>query len=276
MGLRESLKKLQEQEQLDKKMSLKREVKKELTKLKNEKILDKKCAMCGEAAKYLIKGANDSYCKDCAIEYFGDVKSLKKIQVAKNNNFETCNNSRRIYFITNNEKKVAEIVQIIPCIEQMQIELEEIQELDARKIIEHKLLEAKKQFKEKNGAFIVEDTSLYLESMKGLPGPLIKWFLKTIGNKGLYDLTVKLKNNNAEARTVIGCYYNGKIKYFQGIVKGHIVSPRGTGFGWDEIFIPEGYDETFSEMTQEDKNEISMRGQAAEKLKKYIDEHKVK
>jgi len=78
MGLRESLKRLQEQERLDKKLSLKREVKKEFTKLKHEKILEKKCTMCGNIAKYSIKGSSDWYCKDCATEYFGDLKNLKK------------------------------------------------------------------------------------------------------------------------------------------------------------------------------------------------------
>lgn len=84
MGLKESLRKLQEQEQLDKKLSLKREVKKELTKLKNEKISEKKCIECGGAAKYSIKGSNDWYCKECALEYFGDLKNLKKKTAVKN------------------------------------------------------------------------------------------------------------------------------------------------------------------------------------------------
>jgi non-canonical purine NTP pyrophosphatase (RdgB/HAM1 family) len=274
MGLKESLKRLQEQELLDKKLSLKREVKKELTKLKNKKILEKKCATCGDTAKYSIKGSNDWYCKDCAIEYFGDLKHLKKTSINItniNSKNSKSKNAGNIYFITNNIKKFMEISQIIPDIEQLQIDLEEIQEVDARKIIEHKLLEAKKKFNEKNSSFMVEDISVYFECMNGLPGPLIKWFLQTIGNKGLHELTVKLKNNKAEARTMIGYYNKGKIKYFQGIIKGRITNPRSAGSGWDEIFIPEGYDETFSEMTREEKNEISMRGQAAEKLKKYLE-----
>jgi inosine triphosphate pyrophosphatase len=265
MGLKESLRKLQEQERLDKKLSLKREVKKELTKLKNEKILEKKCTMCGDIAKYSIKGSSDWYCKDCAIEYFGDVKHLKKTNI--DSNMSGTRKKSGLYFITGSDNKFHEIEQIIPGIQQLKIDLDEIQELDAKKIIEHKLMEAKKQH---SGSFIVEDTSLYLECMKGLPGPFIKWFLKTIGNEGLYELTVKLKNNRAEARTLIGYYSKGKIKYFQGIVKGRIVSPTQTNFGWDAIFMPEGYDETFGEMESEEKNEISMRGQAARKLKEYI------
>ncbi len=272
MGLKESLKKLQEQEKLDKRLSLKREVKKELTKLKNEKILSKKCTMCGDDAKYSIKGSSDWYCKDCAVEYFGDVKSLKKtnITVADVNKNK---DGPEIYFVTNSENKFLEIKNIIPSIKQLKLELDEIQEIDAKRIIEHKLLEAKRKKSEVSkttGAFIVEDTSLYLECLNGLPGPMIKWFLQTIGNEGLYNLTVKLKNNRAEARTLIGYYSRGKVKYFQGIVKGKIVSPRKSGFGWDAIFMPDGYDEVMSEMSIEDKNEISMRGQAAQKLKEFL------
>jgi len=272
MGLKESLKKLQEQERLDKKLSLKREVKKELTKLKNEKILEKKCVMCSSTAKYSIKGSSDWYCKDCAIEYFGDVKHLKKTNIDSKNKNSNSSRLQDLYFITNNNNKFSEIQEIIPGIKQLKLELDEIQELDARKIISHKLLEAVKvDKKQHNGAFIVEDTSLYLDCMKGLPGPLIKWFLQTIGNPGLYNLTAKLKDNNAEARTLIGYYYQGKIKYFQGIIKGKIVSPRPTGFGWDEIFMPEGYDKVMGEMTVDEKNEISMRGQAARKLKEFLE-----
>ena len=276
MGLKESLRKLQEQERLDKKLSLKREVKKELTKLKNEKILDKKCIMCGDSAKYSIKGSNDWYCKDCAVEYFGDIKHLKKNIEVKSDALGNAN----VYFITNNLNKFSEVQQIIPGISQLKIELDEIQELDAKRIIEHKLLEAKKKKSEisktsgAGGAIIVEDTSLYLECLNGLPGPLIKWFLQTIGNEGLYNLTVKLKNNRAEARTLIGYYNRGKIKYFQGILKGKIVSPRHSDFGWDAIFMPDGFDEVMGEMTKEEKNEISMRGQAVQKLKDYLKKEK--
>jgi hypothetical protein len=85
MGLKESLKKLQEAELRDKNLSLKREVKKELTKLKNEKILEKKCIICSHNANYSIKGSSDWYCKDCAIEYFGDLKHLKKTNIVAEN-----------------------------------------------------------------------------------------------------------------------------------------------------------------------------------------------
>jgi hypothetical protein len=75
MGLKESLKKLQEQENLD----VRKEVRKELTKMKKERILEQKCSHClTEKAKYFIKGSSEGYCKGCAIELFGELNYLKK------------------------------------------------------------------------------------------------------------------------------------------------------------------------------------------------------
>jgi XTP/dITP diphosphohydrolase len=77
--------------------------------------------------------------------------------------------------------------------------------------------------------------------------------------------------NNTEAKTIIGYSdSSGNIDYFEGTIKGIIVSPRGTGFGWDPIFQPEGYSKTFGELTAEEKNSVSMRKIAVEKLKEYL------
>ena len=79
-----------------------------------------------------------------------------------------------------------------------------------------------------------------MDCLNGLPGPFIKWFLKTIGNQGLFEITEKLKNNRAQAKTIIGyADKNGKINFFEGILNGKIVSPIGeNGFGLDNIFMP--------------------------------------
>lgn len=174
-----------------------------------------------------------------------------------------------IYFITGNENKFNEAKEIIPGIEQIDFDLPEIQELDARKIIEKKLEEA---IKNNSGTFFCEDTSLYINSLKGLPGPLIKWFLKTLGNQGIYDLISRDEDKSAYARTIVGYMEGGKISFFEGEIRGQIVIPRGeTNFGWDPIFQPEGYDRTFAEMNLEEKNKISMRKEALIKLKNYLD-----
>lgn len=174
-----------------------------------------------------------------------------------------------LYFITGSTNKFSEVKSILSNVEQLDIDLPEIQEIDAKKIIENKLHEAKKYH---DGEFIVEDTSLYLDCLNGLPGPLIKWFLKTIGNQGLFQITQKLENSSAQAKTIIG-YSNseGEINFFEGILTGKIVSPVGeNGFGWDNIFMPNDHEKTFAQMTIEEKNEISMRRNAVNKLKEFL------
>lgn len=174
-----------------------------------------------------------------------------------------------LYFITGNQGKFKEVKAILPEIEQLDIDLEEIQEIDAKKIIEHKLNEA---IKHKQGGFIVEDTSLYLEGLNGLPGPLIKWFLQSLKNEGLAELTMKLGNDKAEAVTIIGYAKNeNDIHFFEGRIKGKIVKERGeNGFGWSSIFQPNGHEKTFAEMEDEEKYSLSMRRLATEKLKNYL------
>lgn len=174
-----------------------------------------------------------------------------------------------IYFITGSEDKFNEAKAIIPELERLDIDLVEIQDTNARNILEAKLREAATH---RQGRFIVEDTSLYFDCLNGLPGPLIKWFMKTVGDKGLYEIVEKVDSGNAaQAKTIIGYYDNGTTSYFEGTVNGEIVSPRGNnGFGWDAIFLPEGSDKTFAEMTADEKNSLSMRKIAFNKLKNKL------
>lgn len=175
-------------------------------------------------------------------------------------------------FISGNSNKVKDIQTILPEIIQLDIDLPELQEFNPQKIIEDKLNNARKKY---SGELICEDTSLYLTCLNGFPGPLIKWMLQTMGNQGIAELVRKYKNKKASAKTVIG-YSNGKdIKFFIGEIKGTIVLPRGEDtFGWNLIFQPEGYNKTFAEMTREERNKISMRRIAAEKLKEYLETKK--
>jgi len=178
-----------------------------------------------------------------------------------------------IYFITGNKNKFDEAKSILKDVnlKQLNIDLPEIQEIDSRKIIEEKLKEALRRTKNKKEEFIVEDASLSLKCLNGLPGSLIKWFMHTIGNKGLYEISKKYKKYNAEAKDTIGYYKKGKIYFFEGKVKGKIVKARGkNNFGWDPIFLPNGYNKTFAEMPKEEKNKISHRKEVLEKLKRFL------
>jgi inosine triphosphate pyrophosphatase len=173
-----------------------------------------------------------------------------------------------LQFITGNKGKFDELHAIIPEVEQIDIDLPEIQEIDARNIIEAKLDAALQRH---SGEFLVEDTSLYYDSMNGLPGPFVKWFLKTVGNEGLYKIGQTF-GLNASVKTIIGYTDgSGKVEFFEGDMKGTIVAPRGDkGFGFDPIFEPEGFDKTLAEMSMEEKNKISTRKIAAMKLQKFL------
>lgn len=173
-----------------------------------------------------------------------------------------------LYFITGNANKLREAQAVLPEVEQLDIELPEIQDVNAHEIIKAKLGEAQKHHR---GRFIVEDTSLYLKGMNGLPGPLIKWFLKTVGNEGIARLAHDF-GDEAEAKTVVGYSDDaGGTEFFEGSVKGRIVEPRGgTNFGWDPVFLPDGFDKTFAEMDAEQKNSISMRRLALNRLKVFL------
>ncbi|MFA5747251.1 MAG: non-canonical purine NTP pyrophosphatase [Candidatus Paceibacterota bacterium] len=174
-----------------------------------------------------------------------------------------------LYFITGNKNKLEEVKAILGGVEQLDIDLPEIQDLDAKNIIKAKLAEA---MKHKKGELIVEDTSLYMECLNGLPGPFIKWFLKSIGNDGLARLADKLGNDKAEAKTIIGYVgREGNIHFFEGSIKGKIIAPKGeTSFGWDPIFQPDGFDKSFAEMGKEEKNKVSMRRIALDELKGFL------
>lgn len=175
-----------------------------------------------------------------------------------------------LYFITANKNKFEEVKSILSTVEQLDIDLPEIQEIDAKIIIKEKLLAA---LQHQKGEFIVEDTSLYFDALNGLPGPLIKWFMETMGKEGLADLTQKLGNDKAKVETIIGYAKNHEeIYFFEGSITGRIVSPRGeSGFGFDPIFQPDGHDKTLAEMSHEEKNKISMRRLAVDQLKKFLE-----
>ncbi len=165
-----------------------------------------------------------------------------------------------MYFVTGNPGKFREAKEIIPELKQIELDLTEIQEFDMQKIVKAKLIEASKKVE---GEVVVEDTGLFLDCLNGLPGPMIKWFLKRVGNKGLFEICDSLGQYGAKAKTVVGLY-DDDFHFYEGCVRGKIVSPRGEGFGWDPVFQPEGYSKTFGEIGF--KNDISMRRKAFEKL----------
>lgn len=174
-----------------------------------------------------------------------------------------------LQFITGNENKFREVQGIIPELEQLTADLVEIQDIDPHKIIRAKLVDA---FKHHPGPFIVDDTSLYLNCLNGLPGPLVKWFEKSMGLAGIYDIAAKMGDTRAVAKTIIGYARSEEdLNFFESELFGTVVSPVGENdFGWGAIFKPDGFEKTFGQMTRQEKAEIGMRHAAAKKLRDFL------
>ncbi|KAI2623270.1 inosine triphosphatase [Hypoxylon sp. NC1633] len=122
------------------------------------------------------------------------------------------------------------------------------------------------------GPVLVEDTCLCFDALNGLPGPYIKWFMQSIGHDGLNNLLAAYDNKSAQAVATFG-FLKGpgqEVLLFEGRTAGKIVPPRGPAvFGWDAIFEYDG--QTYAEMGKAEKNKISHRFKALEKLRAWIE-----
>jgi non-canonical purine NTP pyrophosphatase (RdgB/HAM1 family) len=171
-------------------------------------------------------------------------------------------------FVTGNHQKLKEFEEILGVkLEHSDLDLDEIQSIEVEEVATHKAKQAYEILKE---PVIVEDTGLYFEELNGLPGALIKMFVKKLPLDQICSLINK--NRKAKAMTCI-CYFDGEeMKTFIGETEGEIaIEPKGTnGFGWDPIFIPKGYEKTFAELTEQEKTSRFMRKEAIKKLRTFL------
>jgi len=121
---------------------------------------------------------------------------------------------------------------------------------------------------------IVEDAGLFVEALKGFPGPYAAYVYKTIENAGLLKLMEKVENRRATFRSVIAYCDSNKTECFEGETIGEITKKERvknfeSAFGFDPIFQPAGNKKTFAEMTIEQKNSISHRAQAVRKFAQW-------
>jgi inosine triphosphate pyrophosphatase len=176
---------------------------------------------------------------------------------------------KMIYFITHNLGKFEEAKSIIPSIKLMKIDLPEIQSNNHKKIVKEKVMSALEHMDAK---IVVEDFALFCDGLKGLPGPLHRFYLEKMSVRDLAKIVMLTGNTKATAVSYI-CFAEtpSKLHFFKGETRGKIVLPRGkNGFDWDPIFQPEGHDKTYAEMSLEEKNSISMRKIAFDKLLKFL------
>ncbi len=177
----------------------------------------------------------------------------------------------KITFVTGNEFKARETEEILNIdLEISKVELDEVQDLDLEKVALHKLNQAYEILKK---PVMIDDVSFEVGVWNNFPGPLIKWMLKAgDGPSLLLKLLENEKDRAARARLAIGFHDGKKPQLFFGEVAGVVASEiRGdNGFGWDRVFIPEGHNQTFAEMTPDLKNSISHRAKALSKLQDFL------
>ncbi|KAI0677715.1 Maf/Ham1 [Trametes maxima] len=179
----------------------------------------------------------------------------------------------KITFVTGNAGKLREVRQILGA---ANIEVES-QELDIPEVQgstqEVAIAKCRRAAELLGGPCITEDTALCFEALNGLPGPYIKYFLKELGHDGLNKLLIGFPTNAAWALCTFA-YSAGpgtEPILFEGRTDGRIVPARGTGnFGWDACFEALNTGKTYAEMEAGEKNKISHRGRALEKLEEYL------
>lgn len=187
----------------------------------------------------------------------------------------------KIVFATNNQHKLRELQQILG----NKFELlsladincfEEIPETSPT-IEENSLEKAEYVRKKYNIDCFADDTGLEIEALDGRPGVYSARYAgedKDMG-KNIEKILSELKNkDNRKARfkTVVSLILNGKTHQFEGIINGKIIKEKKgeSGFGYDPVFMPDGYDITFAEMDADLKNKISHRGIAVQKLVDFL------
>lgn len=184
-------------------------------------------------------------------------------------------NNKPITFVTGNAKKLEEFKAILGTsfpreIVSQKVDLPELQ----GEITEICIKKCKEAARIVQGPVIVEDTCLCFNALKGLPGPYIKWFLEKLEPEGLYKLLTGFEDKSAQAVCTFAYHpgeSNAEVILFEGRTDGDIVEPRGgRDFGWDPCFQPKGYSKTYAEMPKEEKNKISHRFRALDRLRNYF------
>jgi len=173
-------------------------------------------------------------------------------------------------FITGNQHKADYFAMWLGVpVKHEKVDLDEIQSLDLETIVDHKVRQA---YAIVQKPVLVEDVSLRFTAMGRLPGPLVKWFLEELGVDGLCKLADGLPHRRAEAKVEYALFDGYQAHHFVGVVNGTVAtSPQGShGFGWNPVFIPEGSNKTYAEMSDEEVRGFSMRAQAVTKLKNYL------
>ena len=187
----------------------------------------------------------------------------------------------QLIFATHNQNKVKEIKSLLP----EKLELLSLNDIDFHETIAetentiegNSLLKAKTINSKTDKNCFADDTGLEVKFLGGAPGVLSARYSGENSNdlKNVEKLLNEMQfatDRSAQFRTVISLLIYNKTYTFEGIVKGRIaLAPKGnSGFGYDPVFIPDGFNKTFAEITLEEKNKISHRALAFNKMIEFL------
>lgn len=176
---------------------------------------------------------------------------------------------RNITFITGNQNKADYLARYLGFpVDHVKLDLPEIQSLDLKEIVEPK---AKLAYETVKAPVIVEDVSLEFVALGRLPGPFIKSFLHEMSLTTLCSL-LDGKLRKAIAGCVFGYYDGARLELFEQRFDGEIATtPAGEGgYGWDSIFIPEGYTVTRAQLDEEDDRKTYLQIKPFAALKEFL------
>ena len=190
----------------------------------------------------------------------------------------------KLVFATNNKHKLLEVRDIVGD----RVEVLSLADIDCHDDIPetadtlqgNALIKARHIYEKYGLDCFADDTGLEVEAIDGAPGVYSARYAgeecdsEANMRKLLENLTGKT-NRNAQFRTVIALIINGEEMLFNGIVKGTIATEKkgDSGFGYDPVFVPEGYSESFAQMSSETKNSMSHRFRATRQLADFLKEN---
>lgn len=189
---------------------------------------------------------------------------------------------KRLVFATNNAHKLEEVSAILGD----KIELLSLKDINCQTDIPetadtlegNALLKSSYIFRNYHLDCFADDTGLEVEALDGAPGVYSARYAGGEGHnaegnmlKLLHEMEGK-ENRKAQFRTAISLILGGKEYLFEGVIKGEIIKEKrgDSGFGYDPVFVPEGYDQTFAELGNDIKNRISHRALAVNKLCDFL------
>lgn len=176
-----------------------------------------------------------------------------------------------VTFITGNQNKADYLSKYLGHpVDHVKLNLDEIQSTDLNEIVEHKVKQAYNLIKK---PVIVEDVSLEFVSLGGLPGPFIKFFVEKVSFEVICSMIGNGLSRKATARCVFGYFDGQELKLFEGHLDGKIANkPSGNnGYGWDKIFIPQGYNVTRASLNEDDDQKTYLKIKPFAKLKSYLE-----